>query len=446
MPVSFSVALHTANSIEFTHFFSAMEILATSCQDQHRYVEEILQCAFSAGAQVESSGRDSTAKIPNLAADYQGNGFVNTVIGAYNQHQALVIRPDDVWLTILSQFNFFVNANAELLRANFVAHEGQRELVICAEGNRYSLDFGSMSRQMVDLIEKNIIDPTLRQWVLPNFTTTTVNDTTVAAVVMMATLKQYFSYGFMATDCGIPRVTLEGEKSDWVDVLGRLEKLKEYGIETIAWYHLLRPVISRFVAAFDAPASQDNVEFWQKVVHLHSPFSGRSYYSGWINAFNAFDKNGGWIGSALDKTAVSEEAPELMTAGRFWATYGKYVPKDLIFDGTPYHHVGTDSVPPAYAEVDVKLDDNGEKFDCIMLAGMVGKRVSSSADPMLSSSGENDTVHPVPGWWICTKKQNVVSAQEEEEALMEEIMRDFEEKMKELDQKRDQQLRENRQA
>jgi hypothetical protein len=226
---------------------------------------------------------------------------VNAVIGAYDQHRALVIRPDDVWLTILSQFNFFVNANAELLRANFVAHEGQRELVICAEGSRHSLDFGSMSRQMVDLIEKNIVDPTLRQWVLPNFTTTTVNDTTVAAVLMMATLKQYFSYGFGGTTCGIPRVTLEGEKSDWVDILGRLEKLKEYGMETIAWYHLLCPVISRFVAAFDAPTSQDNVEFWQKVAHLHHPSSGRSYYSGWINTFNAFDKERQWIGNALDK-------------------------------------------------------------------------------------------------------------------------------------------------
>jgi hypothetical protein len=255
-----------------------------------------LPCLF-----IALSGRDSTAKIPNLYPDYQGNGFVNTVIGAYNQHRVLVIRPDDVWLTILSQFNFYVNANAELLRANFVAHEGQRELVICAEGSRYSLDFGSMSRQMVDLIEKNIVDPTLRQWVLPNFTTTTVNDITVVAVLMMATLKQYFSYGFMTTACGIPRITLEGEESDWVDILGHLEKLKEYGMETIAWYHLLHPVISRFVVAFDAPASQDNVEFWQKVAHLHQPSSGRSYYSGWINAFNAFDKEGQWIRNALDK-------------------------------------------------------------------------------------------------------------------------------------------------
>ncbi|KAJ7764457.1 hypothetical protein B0H14DRAFT_2971719, partial [Mycena olivaceomarginata] len=343
MPISFSVAPHTANSIELTHSFSAMEILATSCKDQHRYVEEMLQFAVSCGS---------------------------------NRWRARTYLSHTMSLPCL-----FI-ALSELLRANFVAHEGQRELVIWAEGNRYSLDFGSMSRQMVDLIEKNIVDPTLHQWVLSNFTTTTVNDTTVAAVLMMATLKQYFSYG---------------EKSDWVDILGRLEKLKEYGMETIAWYHLLCPVISRFVAAFNAPASQDNVEFWQKVAHLHHPSSGRSYYSGWINAFNPFDKEGRWIGNALDKTVVSEEAPELMTAG------------DLIFDGTPYHCVGADSVPPAYAEVDI---------DCFMLAGMVG------------GAGENDTVHPVPRWWICTKKQNVVSAQEEEEAHLEEIMRDFEERRK----------------
>ncbi|KAJ7268366.1 hypothetical protein C8J57DRAFT_995032, partial [Mycena rebaudengoi] len=276
---------------------------------------------------------------------------------------------------------------------------------IFAEGTRYSVDFGSMARQMVGLIEKNVIDPTLREWVMPNFTTTTANDTTVAAVLMMATLKQYFSYGFGSSICGIPRVTLDGERSDWVNILGRLEKLKEYGIETIAWYHLLRPVISRFVAAFDEPASEENVDFWQRVAHLKSQDSGPSYYSGWINAFIAFSKEGAWIGHTLDKTKAAEEAPEILTAEKFWATYARYTNKTLVLDDTPYHHCF--EVHPAYAEVDVKLNDNGETIDCLMLAGLVGTGISSSADITLSASGENDTIHPVPGWWICTKKQNV---------------------------------------
>jgi hypothetical protein len=117
------------------------------------------------------------------------NGFVHTVIQCYNIHHALVIRPDDVWLAILSQFNCFVNGNAEQLRKQFVSHEGKKELVIKASGNRYTVDFGSMARQMTNLIDVNIVDPALREWILPDFSTTTVNDVTVSSIIMMATLK-----------------------------------------------------------------------------------------------------------------------------------------------------------------------------------------------------------------------------------------------------------------
>ncbi|KAJ7679974.1 hypothetical protein B0H17DRAFT_1232646 [Mycena rosella] len=304
----------------------------------------------------------------------QNNGFVWTLIQAYNQHHALVIRPDDVWLTILSQFNFFVNARAELLRANFVAHEGKKELIVTA---RYNVDLGSLARQMVDLIDKNVVDPTLREWVVPRFTTTTANDTTVSAVLIMATLKAYFSYG-MSLSCGIPRVTLEGEKADWVNILGRLEKLKEYGIETTAWYHLLRPVIARFVAAFDAPSSAENVDFWQRIAHHHAEMSGQDEYSGWLTALTAFNVEGQWLGNRLDLVRSfcsfigGAEPAELMTSQQFGPrTLGPHR-ADLVLDGTPYHRIDSKDVQAAYAEVDVKLDDNGEMFDCIMVGVLVG--------------------------------------------------------------------------
>ena len=70
-----------------------------------------------------------------------------------------------------------------------MAHEGKKELIIQALGNRYSVDFGYMARQMTTLIDENIVDPTLREWILPNFSTTTVNDIIVSSIVMMATLK-----------------------------------------------------------------------------------------------------------------------------------------------------------------------------------------------------------------------------------------------------------------
>ncbi|KAJ7673662.1 hypothetical protein DFH06DRAFT_908669, partial [Mycena polygramma] len=234
---------------------------------------------------------------------------------------------------------------------------------------------------------------------------TTVNDTTVAAVLLMATLKKYFSYGFAKTGCGIPRVTLDGEKADWENILGRLEKLKEYGVETIAWYHLLRPVIARFVAAYDAPDGAKNVDFWSKVVHHHRG-CGYSYYSGWINAFNVFTKEGKWLGHKLNTTIESTEAPESMSARKFWATYGPSEMRQgpvLALDETPYHRLDRNYVPPGLAEVDVEFNDHGSKTECVMVAGMIGTRISSSGDTELSEEGKDDTLRPVAGWWMFRK-------------------------------------------
>ncbi|KAJ7859106.1 hypothetical protein B0H13DRAFT_2075329 [Mycena leptocephala] len=318
------------------------------------------------------------------------NGFVDTIISAYNQHHALILRPDDVWITILTQFNFYVNAHAELLRANFVAHEGTKALTVSTASFD---DFGRLAREMVSLIEKNIVDPTLRAWALPDFSTTTVNDTTVSSIVLMATLKAYFEHAYCDVCCGIPRVTLEGERRDWEKLLQRLEKLKEYGLETVAWYHLLVPVLSRFVTAFDNPNGKSNVEFWQNVAHFEPGGSGPSYYSGWITAFCAFNDKGDWLGPRLNPDIESSAAPESLPASEFWKTYGGCAASGLTLDGTRFHKIDCDNVPPSYAEV-----------DCSMTAGVVGTRVSSSNDSGLSPSGKDDTIRPAIGWWLFNQK------------------------------------------
>ncbi|KAJ7654109.1 hypothetical protein DFH06DRAFT_994035, partial [Mycena polygramma] len=332
----------------------------------------------------------------------RSNGFVDTIISAYNQHHALVLRPDDVWIAILTQFNFYVNANAELLRANFVAHEGKKELTVRTAAFD---DFGLLAREMTALIEKNIVDPSLRAWALPDFSTTTLNDTTVSSIVLMATLKSYFEYVYCAICCGIPRVTLEGKRRDWEKILQRLEKLKEYGVETIAWYHLLVPVISRFVKAFDDSNGKSNIDFWQNVAHFEPGGSGPSYYSGWITAFCVFDDKGKWLGPMLKSVIDSAVAPESLTAAQFWAAYGGYA-GGLTLDGTRFHQVDCDNIPPSYAEVDVRLVDfnTGENRMCSMTAGAVGIRVGSSDDTKLSPSGKDDTLRPVIGWWLFNKK------------------------------------------
>lgn len=292
MPVTFRPATHVANSFTTEPKTTSLELLRASCQSQWAICDEVLQSFIGSGPDASSNDL--------VSAD---TGLVATVLAAYNNHHALVLRPDDVWIAILVQFNFYVNAHAEELREKFVAHKGKQEVVVKAVGTRYTVDFGSLAAQMTGEMDKFIVDRMLKEWILPRFSTTTKNDTVVAAVTMMATLKQYFSYTFELR-CGIPRVTLEGEKADWEEILRRAARLKEYGKETAAWYTLLEPVLVRFVLAFDAPEAEENLDFWQRVAHIDNNGSGPDYLSGWITAFCAFNADGKWIGSPIDEVST----------------------------------------------------------------------------------------------------------------------------------------------
>jgi len=48
----------------------------------------------------------------------ENSGFVNSIFLAYNRHHNLVIRPDDVWIAIATQFSYYVNWRAEEFRGN----------------------------------------------------------------------------------------------------------------------------------------------------------------------------------------------------------------------------------------------------------------------------------------------------------------------------------------
>ena len=92
------------------------------------------------------------------------------------------------------QFSSYVNGNAEKLRSHFVAHERQKELEIkMYGGSRYPVDLSWFAGKMGRLLEQNVVDNELREWIIPTFSTTR-NDTVVASILMLGTLQKYFSY------------------------------------------------------------------------------------------------------------------------------------------------------------------------------------------------------------------------------------------------------------
>lgn len=220
----------------------------------------------------------------------QSNGFVNTLLEAYNQHHNLVIRPDDVWGAIIIQFSFYVTKHLEEFREKFIEFPGKKRLEIDITGNATTTPYQAFIKAVTKEVDLNLEDVGLKDWVLPNFSTTTENDVVTTGVVLMAAMKQYFTHGCNML-CGIPSVTLEGTLEDWEEIYTRLGRLKEFELER--WYGMLEPVLKQFV---NSKMGKVDKAFWQRICHYEKFGSGETHLSGWITAFCVFDWEGNWQG------------------------------------------------------------------------------------------------------------------------------------------------------
>jgi hypothetical protein len=355
MPVTIKTAPHDANTVIRAQGITAQNFFA---QDPlYKRASKVVSSSLAPGATVHA----------------KRNGFVHTVLDAYNQHYHLTLRPDDVWISILSQLSAYINANSKKLRHTFVSHQGKKELVLEIPWSAVEdVDFDSLGDKMTDLLNASLVDKSLKEWIMPEFTTTTRIDRTVSTITLMASMKAYFDYTAVMR-CGIPSVTLEGSQADWRDILRRLDKLAEFGGQTTIWATMLRPIISKFIAAFNGEV--DTI-FWGHVASERHLGSGGSYLGGWITAFCAFNDDGQFKGPDPPSTTGGQQ------------TY--------VLDGISYPVISHSGIPSGRSEVDLKIIDGPRRtvYETVMVAGNMGMRAE------LDRKAEGMRVGNIPIWHI----------------------------------------------
>lgn len=317
----------------------------------------------------------------------------------------------------------YINANAETLRKKFVSHEGQKELVVYRTGSRYTVDFAGVADEFTALMEKNIVDPSLRGWIMQNFSTTTHVDRTVYAISMMASLQKFFSFECCIT-CGLPSVTLEGEREDWVKLRESVERLGDFGEESVEWRELLRVVLGKFVECFDNPDAQSSKDFWNRIATHESMGSGPSYWNGWISAFCMWGSEGKKLRPDTKDLEARKESEGRGGLSRWESPL-------LVLDGVIFHRVDSDAMPPGWVSVPVKVNDNGNIFMTRMIAGAVAVGYESSGLKVEHGEVGLDTLRPVVGWWMFESKSREDverEEREEEERWMEEFRKKYESK------------------
>lgn len=338
----------------------------------------------------------SATNLSSSSADLypSGDSFIRGAIQAWGEHLHLVIRPDEVWFTILVQLNFYMLSHAEEVRPLFVNHTGQQEIYL-KDFNLYDL----LLRFQTE-IQARVNTPWLLDWLTPSFSTTTESDRMTANILMMGLTQAYFKYVGKLV-CGLPSVTLLGTQADWQMLLSKLDRLPDFGAEPAAYRKRLLPILSRIVESFSSPDSPETRKFWNQIVSAqatHICGLPPVWISGWITGFYYWSDRGG----PFARVRPEDEASALLT-----------------LDGVAYPKLDLTIVPVGYARAPLILKEfqGMDEFPAFVAAGGFGKevrggrppegyvealkRVGEEGDKRLVGEGvEHGVLRPLSGWMV----------------------------------------------
>eukprot|EP01133_Synstelium_polycarpum_P012346 gene12346-14478_t len=289
--------------------------------------------------------------IDEQTLDIGCNSFIHSAERAYSRHHHLSIRPDDVWMAIITQFSFYLNANSETLRDKFVDFQGKKELTVQGGGTLFTANYTQLADMMSKEIANNITDPSIREWTMPSFTTTTASDKMVGAVALMASMKNYFHYTF-SLRCGLPKVTLHGTVDDWKNIKSRAARLTEFELPAQSmmakWAEMLDPVLDQFIAT---ASHQPDVAWWNRIANHVGGGSGPTWISGWITVFAVFTEKGEWVGDKKETRSMRGQIK------------------------SEWPLVDTQKIPCGSLSCPVTVDDNGKLYSTELFAGHIGVKV-----------------------------------------------------------------------
>lgn len=321
-----------------------------------------------------------STEFPDSISWTKSASFVDTVFYGYQKHHNVILRPDDMWTAIAVQFSLYVNANEKELRHLFVSFNGKKELQVKFSVPVSQVPITEFITKILSLTRENI-EPSIYDWILPNFSTTTKNDEVTAGVALMSTVKHYFTYDLISVLCGIPQATILGTVDDWKEIRKRVDKLKAFelnGKDVMAkWSSMLGRILDQFISVKEG--NPPNSVFWKqalridyKLVDMICDQVEEKYLNGWITAFSAFDISGNWQG---DYENISETD-----------------------NSTQWLSIHTANITPGVVHVPIQIYDEFNElhyrnYSGAIITGHMGYAVKK----------DEETIQPLSGWAMVTK-------------------------------------------
>lgn len=271
----------TAPQRQFAHTFTVNSVPNNARRLDPLVLDQETTKKRFKSAKVEAIG---TEELP-LVKISDRHGFIHAVGKAFDKHYPLILSPGHFWLMIMQGVANHIELHSGRLRDTFVEHAGKEYIEIrrdeFVKGSSTN-DWPSVFPEFCQKIREKTKGAFAPMAVRP-FSTTTVVEQAAQEITLMAAMKEYFRFGVL-TECGFPRIHLEGTVQDWHDLRDRVEAFqkldpqdKHYGL----WMGQLKGITQKLV---DSAEGRPDIEFWNSFFKLCGG-SGGPFINGWINAF-----------------------------------------------------------------------------------------------------------------------------------------------------------------
>lgn len=207
-------------------------------------------------------------KIP--LGNLQHLNYLSYLEICWKQHYNAVIKPDYLWQIILCEFANHIKNNSEKFKKLFTDSNEKKDIIVDTI-DPVVLPIDSVVRKLIDLIPfKNA------KSFIPEFSTTNNLSKLAFGAAFCDAMSPYYNYCMVL--CGIPKIKIEGIKSDWELLLLNFNLIvKELGLNEYG--NKVNNILNNIISSYD----ENNTDFFKNIIKMERCGSGSQHtVEGWI--------------------------------------------------------------------------------------------------------------------------------------------------------------------
>jgi hypothetical protein len=209
-------------------------------------------------------------------------GFVGMLSQAYSAHLPVVVAPHDFWFIANTELAAMIAKNPDQFRHVFTAQASGKETLLIPTGNVTQIDY----RALRELLEEKIPNRRIHELMIPGLTTIDASVFYALCATLADTCQHYYDY--MTMMCGIPKIKVRGEESDYRLLAAASRELAEilsFSTEALTYYDRIAGLFDRMADTF-VHGPEESAEFWRAIYTQKNVGSGRQLdIDGWIRDF-----------------------------------------------------------------------------------------------------------------------------------------------------------------